>query len=107
MRAPMVALTVDDGPDPVSTPLILSELRRHGARATFFLIAGRVRDREQLVRQLVAERHEIGNHFIRDRAGIRLEDDEFTETWSRPMRCWRRSDRCAGHVPAPVGTRGP
>ena len=103
MRAPMVALTVDDGPDPVSTPLILSELRRHGARATFFLIAGRVRDREQLVRQLVAERHEIGNHFIRDRAGIRLEDDEFTRDleqahevlapfgpvrWARPGSGW-------------------
>ena len=30
-----VALTIDDGPDPVATPLILEVLERHGARATF------------------------------------------------------------------------
>jgi peptidoglycan/xylan/chitin deacetylase (PgdA/CDA1 family) len=77
MRAPMVALTLDDGPDPASTPLILSELGRHGARATFFLIAERVRGHDELVRRLVAERHEVGNHFTRDRASIRLDDDQF------------------------------
>ncbi|MCI0458989.1 MAG: polysaccharide deacetylase family protein, partial [Gemmataceae bacterium] len=47
-RAPVVALTLDDGPDPVTTPMILAELRRYDARATFFMIAERVSGREQL-----------------------------------------------------------
>jgi peptidoglycan/xylan/chitin deacetylase (PgdA/CDA1 family) len=70
-------LTLDDGPDAVTTPLILAELERHRARATFFLIAERVRGREQLVQQLVAAGHELGNHFTRDWPSIRLGAGEF------------------------------
>jgi peptidoglycan/xylan/chitin deacetylase (PgdA/CDA1 family) len=103
MQAPVVALTLDDGLDPASTPLILSELRRHGARATFFLIAERVRGRDELARRLVAESHEIGNHFTRDRASIRLDHDQFARDleqahealapfgpvrWARPGSGW-------------------
>jgi peptidoglycan/xylan/chitin deacetylase (PgdA/CDA1 family) len=72
-----MALTIDDGPDPRTTPLILAELRRQGARATFFLIAERVEGQEGLVRQLVAEGHELGNHFMRDRPSIRLSPRAF------------------------------
>jgi peptidoglycan/xylan/chitin deacetylase (PgdA/CDA1 family) len=76
-QAPLVALTIDDGPDPRTTPLILAELLRHDARATFFLIAGRVEGQEVLVRRLVAEGHEVGNHFTRDRPSIRLSTRAF------------------------------
>jgi peptidoglycan/xylan/chitin deacetylase (PgdA/CDA1 family) len=76
-KEPVVALTIDDGPDLESTPLILDELRRQGARATFFLIAERVRSREQLVRALVSEGHELGNHFMRDQPSIRLSPGAF------------------------------
>jgi peptidoglycan-N-acetylglucosamine deacetylase len=76
-QAPPVALTIDDGPDPSSTPLILAELRRQEARATFFLIAGRIRGQEQLVRTIASEGHELGNHFTRDRASIRLSSSAF------------------------------
>jgi peptidoglycan/xylan/chitin deacetylase (PgdA/CDA1 family) len=69
---PLVALTIDDGPDPASTPLILTELRRQDSRATFFLITDRLRGQEALVRRLVEEGHELGNHFTRDRPSIRL-----------------------------------
>ena len=75
--APLVALTIDDGPDARTTPLILAELRRHGARATFFLIAERVEGQEGLVRRLVAEGHELGNHFTRDQPSIRLSPRAF------------------------------
>src|SRR5215211_8213742 len=57
-ETPLLALTIDDGPDPSTTPLILAELRRQGARATFFLIAERVGSQEALVRRIVAEGHE-------------------------------------------------
>jgi peptidoglycan/xylan/chitin deacetylase (PgdA/CDA1 family) len=73
----LVALTIDDGPDPASTPLILAELRRHHATATFFLITNRLRGQERLVRSLVGEGHELGNHFTQDRPSIGLEPRAF------------------------------
>ncbi len=73
----VIALTIDDGPDSVATPLILQQLRRHSARATFFLIASRVAGHEDLVRRIVAEGHELGNHFMYDRQGLRLSPAEF------------------------------
>lgn len=60
--APVVALTFDDGPTPRGVELAREVLRENGARATFFLIGNEVAAREDLVRQLVADGHEIGNH---------------------------------------------
>jgi peptidoglycan/xylan/chitin deacetylase (PgdA/CDA1 family) len=59
---PEVWLTIDDGPDPASTPRVLELLRRHGARATFFVVGERVRRHPALARQIVEEGHSIGNH---------------------------------------------
>ncbi len=56
------ALTFDDGPHPVGTPPILDVLRRHGARATFFVNGRSVADCVTQCRRIVAEGHEIGVH---------------------------------------------
>ena len=60
--APLVALTFDDGPTHEGVALATAALREHGARATFFLIGGEAAQRPALVRRLLAEGHEIGNH---------------------------------------------
>src|SRR5262245_42638550 len=60
---PVVALTIDDGPDATSTPKILNILKQYKAHATFFMISSRVKDNEALVTQVLAEQHEIGNHM--------------------------------------------
>jgi peptidoglycan/xylan/chitin deacetylase (PgdA/CDA1 family) len=57
-----LALTFDDGPDPVWTPRVLDALARTGARATFFLVGERAERAADVVRRIVAEGHEIGNH---------------------------------------------
>lgn len=57
-----VALTFDDGPHPTITPLVLDELRARGVKATFFVIGDRVKAYPWVLRQVVAEGHEIGNH---------------------------------------------
>jgi peptidoglycan/xylan/chitin deacetylase (PgdA/CDA1 family) len=57
-----VALTFDDGPDPVNTPKILEVLRANGVKATFCLVGFRVRDHPELVRQIVADGHTLCNH---------------------------------------------
>jgi peptidoglycan-N-acetylglucosamine deacetylase len=57
-----VALTFDDGPDPVSTPAILDALDTLGWHATFFCLGTQVRRSPGLARELVARGHEVGVH---------------------------------------------
>ncbi len=57
-----VALTFDDGPHPVNTPKVLDILKRHGAKATFFVVGTQVRKHPELVRRIVAEGHTLGSH---------------------------------------------
>jgi peptidoglycan/xylan/chitin deacetylase (PgdA/CDA1 family) len=57
-----LALTIDDGPHPVSTPALLAALAAEGARATFFVLADRVERHPELLRAMVAGGHEIGLH---------------------------------------------
>jgi peptidoglycan/xylan/chitin deacetylase (PgdA/CDA1 family) len=57
-----VALTFDDGPDPLYTPQVLDILDRHRVRATFFLIGENARGHPELVRRIRARGHEVGNH---------------------------------------------
>ena len=58
----VVALTFDDGPDPVRTPELLEVLARHDVKATFFLTGKQVAANPELVRRIVAEGHVVGNH---------------------------------------------
>ncbi|WP_027928617.1 bifunctional polysaccharide deacetylase/glycosyltransferase family 2 protein [Amycolatopsis thermoflava] len=57
-----IALTFDDGPDPVWTPRILDALDRNDAKATFFVTGARAAQYPDLVREILARGHEIGNH---------------------------------------------
>ncbi len=57
-----VALTFDDGPDPVWTPPILEILKKKNAKATFMVIGEQAQDNVGLLRRYVREGHEIGNH---------------------------------------------
>jgi peptidoglycan/xylan/chitin deacetylase (PgdA/CDA1 family) len=75
--APMVALSLDDGPDPSYTPAVLDLLQHHRARATFFLIAQRAAAHPALVARIRAEGHEVGNHFVRDGTTLFLSEPEF------------------------------
>lgn len=61
-RRPLVALTFDDGPDPVWTPQILQILERYGVQACFFMLGSQAAAHPDLVRQVAAAGHEIGVH---------------------------------------------
>lgn len=117
--APAVALTIDDGPDSSTTPIVLRALRNHDARATFFLISGNVANGDSSVSAMIMEGHEIANHLTRDEASISLSSQAFDSAlvaagrtlsrygpvrWARPMMprslhpasarrlCWRTFD---------------
>ena len=61
-NADAVALTIDDGPDPVVTPRVLDILDQHHVRATFFCIGRRAAQHPALMREIVARGHAVENH---------------------------------------------
>ena len=61
-RSGGVALTFDDGPDPLGTPAILEALDDLGWRATFFLLGAQVRRFPDVARSVAAAGHEIAVH---------------------------------------------
>ena len=60
-----VALTFDDGPDPITTPELLRLLKKYRATGTFFVTGQRVVRHPELTREIVAQGHSLGNHSFR------------------------------------------
>ncbi|MFE6776647.1 polysaccharide deacetylase family protein [Streptomyces sp. NPDC057702] len=94
---PRVALTFDDGPDPVHTGQVLEILDRYDVRATFFCVGHHVVALPDLVRQLAAGGHEVGNHtwshpFLPD-----LTPDQLREQLDRTAEA---VERVTGQAPA-------
>jgi peptidoglycan/xylan/chitin deacetylase (PgdA/CDA1 family) len=57
-----LALTFDDGPHQEYTPRVLELLGKHGAKATFFFIGENIERHPALVKRVVDEGHQLGNH---------------------------------------------
>ncbi len=58
----MCALTFDDGPDPVWTPLILDILRAHDCHATFFVVGKKAAALPDVMERMAREGHEVALH---------------------------------------------
>jgi peptidoglycan/xylan/chitin deacetylase (PgdA/CDA1 family) len=99
--AKTLALTFDDGPNPAVTPRLLDLFDHYSVRVTFFLIGKFVRACPDLVREISARGHLLGNHtdthanlIFQTRAGLREElehcqDAVAAATHSDPPR-WMR-----------------
>jgi peptidoglycan-N-acetylglucosamine deacetylase len=57
-----VALTFDDGPDPLTTPELLRLLKKYRMTGTFFVTGHRVVRHPQLIREILAKGHSLANH---------------------------------------------
>ena len=57
-----VAFTFDDGPHPYYTEQILKILKDYSVHATFFLVGAQAEKYPELVKLIISEGHEIGNH---------------------------------------------
>jgi peptidoglycan/xylan/chitin deacetylase (PgdA/CDA1 family) len=65
-----VALTFDDGPDPLTTPELLRLLKKYRTTATFFVTGHRVVRYPQLTKEIMAQGHSLANHsFHHDMLG--------------------------------------
>ncbi len=68
----LVAITIDDGPDPRTTPAVLEILDAHAATASFFCIGERVARHPELAREIVRRGHRVENHTARHRHDFAL-----------------------------------
>lgn len=62
IREPYIAITFDDGPSPELTPKLLDMLKERGIHATFYVVGTNAAAYPDILRRMVAEGHEIGNH---------------------------------------------
>jgi peptidoglycan/xylan/chitin deacetylase (PgdA/CDA1 family) len=76
-QLPMVALSFDDGPHPRFTLQVLEILRQHDATATFFLIGERAIRHPDVVSQIKAGGHEVGNHYFKNGPTLGHSDADF------------------------------
>lgn len=94
-----LALTFDDGPNDPYTLQLLEVLSKCNVKATFFVIGKYVDQRPDIVRDVVAAGHEVGNHtythpnlIFRSQAGFREE----------LSRCEIALDNAVGKAHAPL-----
>lgn len=57
-----IALTFDDGPSKKVTPRVLSILKKHNAKATFYMLGRSVEEAPTTAKAVAKAGHEIGNH---------------------------------------------
>ncbi len=67
-----IALTFDDGPNPVYTPQLLDLLGEFGVKAVFFVVGRHAEQHPGLLRRMQQEGHAIGIHHYRHRSAWRL-----------------------------------
>lgn len=86
-RPDHVALTVDDGPHPASTPRLLDALADAGVHATFFLLGTRVSRWPDLARAVVDAGHEVAVHGWRHRPHLLLSPPAVARDLVRATAC--------------------
>ncbi len=103
-----MALTFDDGPNPVATPLILDALEREQVPATFFLVGKHVERWPELARRVAEAGHQLGNHgyhhrtlHLKSPAYVRLDLALGTDAIERA------TSRRPAYFRAPHGFRSP
>jgi hypothetical protein len=93
---PLVALSFDDGPNAEFTPQVLELLKQNNAKATFFLIGERAERNPELVRRILEEGNEPGNHWWRDGSVILQSEKGFVEGLERTERAIKVAERGKG-----------
>jgi peptidoglycan/xylan/chitin deacetylase (PgdA/CDA1 family) len=76
---PYIAMTFDDGPSPETTPRLLDMLKQRNIKATFFMIGQNAERNPEIVKRILADGHEIGNHSWTHPQLAKLSDDRVTE----------------------------
>ena len=74
-REKIIYLSFDDGPHPVATSFVLSELKKYNAHATFFCIGKNVVQYPEVYNQIISDGHAVGNHTHNHLNGWKTNND--------------------------------
>ncbi|MGI8716026.1 MAG: polysaccharide deacetylase family protein [Solirubrobacteraceae bacterium] len=102
-----LALTFDDGPDPIGTPLVLEALAEARARATFFVIAPRAGAHPELVARILQAGHTVGLHCDEHMRHSERDADWCRADTKRALRTLRELDVEPGLWRTPWGDTAP
>ncbi|MGE5559359.1 MAG: polysaccharide deacetylase family protein [Bacillota bacterium] len=86
----MIALTFDDGPSPTFTGPVLDLLGKYHAKATFFTIGAQAEKFPAMIRRMIQEGHEIGNHTHLHQEIPGMSENELTSDLIRSHRVIQR-----------------
>jgi peptidoglycan/xylan/chitin deacetylase (PgdA/CDA1 family) len=75
-----VYLTFDDGPTKALTPWILEVLAREEIKASFFCVGENARKHPELMEQMRAAGHQIGNHTMRHEKGTQTSFEAYKKS---------------------------
>ncbi len=78
-----VALTFDDGPDPVYTPMILDGLEKRDVKATFFLMGKQVELYPDIVKEMYEDGHQLGNHSYSHKQMTKMGEEEVLKEFDK------------------------
>jgi len=81
---PLVAITFDDGPNPVTTPILLTLFKQFHAHGTFFMVGQEALKYKSLVHEMANDGHEIGNHTMDH---ISMNSIDRKERWKQMQDC--------------------
>ncbi len=74
-----IYLTFDDGPHPEITPIVLDELKKYDAKATFFCIGDNVKKFPDAYKRIIAEGHAVANHTMHHLNGWKTDDAKYLD----------------------------
>jgi peptidoglycan/xylan/chitin deacetylase (PgdA/CDA1 family) len=75
-----ICLTFDDGPHEKFTNIILDILKQHNIKATFFVVGNRIPHNLDVIKRILEEGHDIGNHTYNHKDCTKLSDCEIIDT---------------------------
>ncbi|RKQ32543.1 polysaccharide deacetylase family protein [Oceanobacillus halophilus] len=78
-----IAITFDDGPNPIYTPQVLEIFANAGGKATFFMIGEKMEKYPEIVRMAKEKGHQIGNHTYTHADLSKLSVEELKEEIKR------------------------
>lgn len=81
--SPVIALTFDDGPNPIYTPQILDILKSRGVVATFFILGAQADKYPQLLEAITSSKSTLANHSYSHRNLERISITESLEEINR------------------------
>ncbi len=80
----LIALTFDDGPNPLTTPVLLDGLAQRDVKATFFMLGMCIEKNIDIVKRMYNEGHGIGNHSYGHKKLTSLDEMGIKEQYNRP-----------------------